>query len=335
MATVDQTPPFEDAPPAFGLVGNSPEIQRVLRTIHKLKNNRWPVLLLGESGTGKELVARAIHAVSPGPRGVFVPVDSAALPSTLVESELFGHLKGSFTGATADKRGLIEQADGGTLFLDEVGELPLEIQAKLLRALQEKQIRPVGGARTIPVDLRLIAATNRDLAGEVKQGGFRLDLFYRLNVVSVPLAPLRDRCQDIPSLVQYFLARYAPGPMSLSALALQAFAQYAWPGNVRELENSIQRMVALASGAELQVSDLPSPIRNALENSGASLPQAVVSPPLVAPLADVEKLAIQRALEATRGDRQKAARLLGIGKTTLYRKLKEYALENQARARSA
>ena len=319
-----QLPLFEGATSAFGLVGDSPEIQRVLRFIYKLKNNRRPVLLLGESGTGKELVARAIHSVSPGPKGAFVPVNSAALTPTLAESELFGHARGSLTGAATSKRGLFELASGGTLFLDEIGELPLEMQAKLLRALQESEIRPIGAERTISVDVRLIAASNRELAKEVEQGRFRADLFYRLNVISMRLAPLRARLEDIPALAQHFLHLCAPRPMTLPAGILQFMASYDWPGNVRELENCIQRMTALASGTELQVGDLPTQLRNAVEVSEGMRAREVLLGPPVKPMAEVEKLAIDHAMKVARGDRRKAAQLLGIGKTTLYRRLKEY-----------
>lgn len=314
---------FEGAPSAFGLVGNSPEIQRVLRIIHKLKNNRSPVLLLGESGTGKELAARALHSVSPGTTGVFVAVNTAALASTLMESELFGHARGSFTGSAGARRGLIEQAHGGTLFLDEIGECPPDMQVKLLRAIEEKEIRPVGAERAIHVDLRLIAATHRDLAGEVHAGRFRADLYYRINVITIRLPPLRDRKQDIPLLVAHFLKKHAPRAMSCPEEVLRCFRECDWPGNVRQLENCVQRMAALCSGAELDPADLPTQIRNAAEGAEA-FPARLATPAGISPLADVERLAIEHAMKAARGDRRKAAKLLGIGKTTLYRKLKEY-----------
>jgi two-component system response regulator HydG len=323
MSLLAQWPLFEGAQSAFGLVGDSPEIHRVLRFIRKLKNNRSPVLLLGESGTGKELVARALHAVSPG-KGAFVAVNSAALLPTLVESELFGHTRGAFTGAVAARRGLIEQAHGGTLFLDEIGEFPLEMQAKLLRALEEKEIRPVGAGHSIPAVIRLIAATNRDLARDVEQGRFRGDLFYRVNVISIRLPPLRDRRQDIPLLVSHFLAAYAPRPMSFTEATLECFQQYDWPGNVRELENCVLRMVALASGSEVDLGDLPTALRNAMEASAAMPPRQTTPSPAVMPLADVEREKILHAMQLYRGDCRKVCRELGIGKTTLYRKLKQY-----------
>ncbi len=326
-----QLPLFEDAHSTFGLVGDSPEIQRVLRIIHKLEHNRSPALLLGESGTGKELAARALHEVS-AVRGPFVAVNAAALPATLMESELFGHTRGSFTGATAAKRGLIEQAHGGTLFLDEIGEFPLELQAKLLRALEEKEIRPVGADRAVRVEVRWIAATNRDLAQEVVSGRFRTDLFYRLNVVAVRLPPLRERRDDIPLLVSHFLRRYAPPTMTLTTGALRCLRHYDWPGNVRELGNSIQRMVAFCSGEEIHVGDLPTQVRNAAEGEARTEPRLVAPPARAASLAEVERLAIEHAMKVARGDRRKAARLLGIGKTTLYRRLKEYEKESKGRA---
>jgi transcriptional regulator with GAF, ATPase, and Fis domain len=224
---------LEGATSAFGLVGDSPEIHRVLRFIHKLKDNRSPVLLLGESGTGKELVARALHAVSPGVRGVFVAVNCAALAPTLVESELFGHARGSFTGATEARQGLIEQAQGGTLFLDEIGELSPEIQAKLLRALETREIQPVGAARLVAVDFRLLAATNRDLRAEATTGAFREDLFYRLSVIPVVLPLLRERRGDIPLLVRHFMDKHARRPRRVSPEALDFLIRYDWPGNVR------------------------------------------------------------------------------------------------------
>jgi DNA-binding NtrC family response regulator len=315
---------LEGATSAFGLVGDSPEIHRVLRIIQKLKNNRSPVLLLGESGTGKELVARALHEVSPGVRGVFVAVNCAALAPTLAESELFGHTRGSFTGATEARQGLLEQAQGGTLFLDEIGELSLEIQAKLLRALETREVRPVGAARLVSVDFRLLAATNRDLLAEAEREAFRADLFYRLSVIHVVLPPLRGRRGDIPLLVRHFVDKHARSPLRVSPEALDSLIRYDWPGNVRQLENCLLRMLALASSEELGVADLPTQLRNALESAEGLPPRAVAAAPVVAPLCDVERQAIEHAMKATGGDRRKAAQLLGIGRTTLYRKLKVY-----------
>jgi transcriptional regulator with PAS, ATPase and Fis domain len=329
------------------LVGQSPRIRNVLRMVEKLGRCRWPVLLLGETGTGKEVVARSIHNVNPV--GPFVTIDCSSLVGPLMESELFGHVKGAFTGAIVSKTGLIEHANGGTAFFDEIGELPLDLQAKLLRVLQEKEFRPVGSLSQRRSDFRVIAATNRDLAKEVEKGTFRRDLFYRLNVVNMRLAPLRDRIEDIPALIAHFLGRYGKGH-TLTQETLEAMLSYDWPGNVRELENSIQHMVAINSGPLLHVTELPSMLQNQLiarksqflsvaagahpfakppgeasahEHRGAASDS--VRPPIV-PLTQMERQAILDALEYTKGDRAVAANLLGIGRTTLYRKLKEYQL---------
>jgi DNA-binding NtrC family response regulator len=307
--------------------------------IEKLGRSKWPALLLGETGTGKEVVARAIHNVNPV--GPFVTIDCSSMVGPLMESELFGHVKGSFTGAVMAKPGLIELANGGTAFFDEVGELPLDLQAKLLRVLQEKEFRPVGSVQTRRSDFRIIAATNRDLAAEVEKGMFRKDLYYRLNVVSVRLAPLRERRDDIPRLVDFFLEKYGRGQMIDSA-ALELMMLYDWPGNVRELENAVQQMVALDSGPTLGTAGLPSPLRNfQLGREFGSVSPVLGSAPVpspsqlrpspgrgspVLPLAEVERRAILQAIEHTRGDRAVAAHLLGIGRTTLYRKLKEYGV---------
>jgi transcriptional regulator with PAS, ATPase and Fis domain len=328
------------------LVGQSPRIRNVLRMVDKLGRCRWPVLLLGETGTGKEVVARSIHNVNPV--GPFVTIDCSSMVGPLMESELFGHAKGAFTGAVGQKIGLIESADGGTAFFDEIGELPLDLQAKLLRVLQEKEFRPVGSLTHRRSDFRVIAATNRDLAKEVEKGTFRRDLFYRLNVVNVRIAPLRDRKEDIPALIAHFLSRHGRNH-SLTQETLEAMISYDWPGNVRELENCIQHMVAINSGPLLHVMELPSMLQNhLLSKKNQYLSVAVGSPslskppgeadshqhrasaehdrPRIVPLNQVERNAIMDALEYTKGDRAIAANLLGIGRTTLYRKLKEYQL---------
>jgi transcriptional regulator with PAS, ATPase and Fis domain len=332
--------------PAPLLVGQSPRIRNVLRMVDKLGHCRWPVLLLGETGTGKEVVARSIHKVQPV--GPFVTIDCSSLVGPLMESELFGHVKGAFTGAVTPKTGLIEVANGGTAFFDEIGELPLDLQAKLLRVLQEKEFRPVGSLTHRRSDFRVIAATNRDLAKEVEKGAFRRDLFYRLNVVNLRLAPLRDRKEDIPSLIAHFLARHARGHI-LTQETLEAMLSYDWPGNVRELENCIQHMVAINTGPLLHAAELPSMLQNhLLAKKAQSLSVAVGFQPLskppgeapshehrgapegayrpIIPLMQMEKQAIIEALAYTKGDRAIAANLLGIGRTTLYRKLKEYQL---------
>jgi transcriptional regulator with PAS, ATPase and Fis domain len=328
------------------LVGQSPRIRNVLRMVDKLGRCRWPVLLLGETGTGKEVVARSIHNVHA--MGPFVTIDCSSLVGPLMESELFGHVKGAFTGAVTPKTGLIETANGGTAFFDEIGELPLDLQAKLLRVLQEKEFRPVGSLLQKRSDFRVIAATNRDLAKEVEKGTFRQDLFYRLNVVNLRLAPLRDRKEDIPALLAHFLARHGKGH-SFTQETLEAILSYDWPGNVRELENCIQHMVAINTGPLLHAAELPSMLQNHLMLKKAqALAVAVGFQPLskppgeassherrgpqesnyspIIPLTQMERRAILEALEYTKGDRAIAANLLGIGRTTLYRKLKEYQL---------
>jgi DNA-binding NtrC family response regulator len=336
--------PFDraDAPPV--LVGQSPRIRQVLQLIEKLGRTRTPVLILGETGTGKEVVARAIHAA--GARGPFVPIDCSALVGPLMESELFGHTRGAFTGAAGPKTGLVEVANGGTAFFDEIGELGLDVQAKLLRVIQEKEFRPVGSVERRRADFRVIAATNRDLATEVERGRFRKDLYYRLNVVTVRLPPLRERKDDLPALVEHFLARYGCRHV-ITHECMDAMLSYDWPGNVRELENCIQRMVAINSGPLLHTGDLPSALQNALAAArhplrsaaatASAAPSRAAAPVLADPaapyvqiplfsLTEMERDAIVRALEYTRGDRAMAAQLLGIGRTTLYRKLKEYGL---------
>jgi two-component system, NtrC family, response regulator AtoC len=241
-----------------GIVGSSVKIQDVLRMVARLKDTRTPVLIYGESGTGKELVARAIHFRGAFANRPFVAVDCGSLVPTLIESELFGYEKGAFTGALKSKQGLFQSADGGTVFLDEVGELPLELQAKLLRVLQEKEVRPVGSNQRVKVDVRVIAATNRDLEAAYKVGAFRKDLYFRLNVVTVHVPALRERRSDIPMLVHFFLERYAPGSgLQISSAAMKSLMQYDWPGNVRELENCIERAVALGNGRLVDLGDLP------------------------------------------------------------------------------
>ena len=245
--------------PRHVLVGQSPRTRHVLHLIQKLGKCRWPALLLGETGTGKEVVARAIHNINPA--GAFVTIDCSSMVGPLMESELFGHVKGAFTGAATAKVGLIEAANGGTAMFDEIGELPLDLQAKLLRVLQEKEFRPVGSVTNRRSDFRIIAATNRDLAKEVEKGTFRRDLYFRLNVINIRLAPLRERKEDIPSLINHFLSRVG-GNYTLTAEAMEVMLNYDWPGNVRELENCIQHMVAINSGPLLHVGDLPSSLQN-------------------------------------------------------------------------
>lgn len=321
---------------AHGLIGRSPQIQAIRRLIEKASRNRLPVLLLGESGTGKEVVSRAIHNAQP--RGNFVPIDCGSLVGTLMESELFGHVKGSFSGASENKKGLVEVADGGTAFFDEIGDLPLEMQVKLLRLIQEREFRPVGALQWRKVDLRIIAATHRDLKAEVAAGRFRNDLFFRLDVFVIHLAPLRDRKEDIPLLVDYFLEQCTAAglpPFRPGNDVLQALQTYDWPGNVRELKHYIERMAAMHSEGTLHNYDLPSALQNhvaaaELHHLSEAVDEwpleeyRVQSPAPVISLPQCEKDAIVRALAETRGERGRAAKILGIGRTTLYRKMKEY-----------
>jgi DNA-binding NtrC family response regulator len=331
------------------IIGESERTHQIVRLVKKVGKGRWPVLLLGETGTGKEVVARAIHNVNPS--GPLVTIDCSSLVGPLMESELFGHTRGAFTGAVGTKIGLIELANGGTAFLDEIGELPLDLQAKLLRVLQEKEFRPVGSLTSRTSDFRVVAATNRDLAKDVQRGTFRRDLYYRLNVVTMKLAPLRERKADIVPLMEHFLRRHA-SDHKFTQGAVDSLMEYDWPGNVRELENCIQQMLAINTGPLLHVGDLPSPIQNFLQarkvnafsmaagagngtvaaNGNGSPerkgPASASSLPFtdapVLPLNEVERRAILQALDYTNGDRAIAASLLGIGRTTLYRKLKEY-----------
>jgi DNA-binding NtrC family response regulator len=305
-----------------GIVGTSAKIQDVMRMVSRLKDTRTPVLITGESGTGKELVARAMHFRGPLAQMPFVAVDCGALVPTLMESELFGHEKGAFTGALKSKAGLFQAANGGTIFLDEIGELPLELQAKLLRVLQEKEVRPVGSNEKTPVDVRVIAATNRDLEAAYRAGTFRKDLFFRLNVVTVHMPALREHRSDIPLLVHCFLDRYAPNEnIQITPGAMKSFLQYDWPGNVRELENCIARAVALGDRRNIDVNDLPAAVRVEQELRLSDADTAALS---TTALADLERITILRVFEQAGGDKVLAGRMLGISRATLYRKLKRY-----------
>src|SRR5579863_2958755 len=337
-----------------GIVGASAKIQDVLRMVSRLKDTRTPVLIAGESGTGKELVARAIHFHGSLATRPFVAVDCGSLVPTLIESELFGYEKGAFTGAVKSKAGLFQSASGGTVFLDEIGELPLELQAKLLRVLQEKEVRPVGSNQKIKVDVRVIAATNRDLESEYRNGTFRKDLYFRLNVVTVHVPSLRERRSDIPMLVNWFCERYAPGAeLRVSNAAMKALMNYEWPGNVRELENCVERAVALGNGQLIDLGDLPpslagsnlagsqlasesapglvSSLAASAEVNMRSGDGAASAPPLsTTDLEDIERATIQRVFEQVKGDKALAGRMLGISRATLYRKLKRYNISGSA-----
>jgi DNA-binding NtrC family response regulator len=307
-----------------GIVGSSAKIQDVLRMISRLKDTRTPVLISGESGTGKELVARAIHFRGSFANRPFVAVDCGSLVPTLIESELFGYEKGAFTGALRSKTGLFQSANGGTIFLDEIGELPLEMQAKLLRVLQEKEIRPVGSNQKVKVDVRVVAATNRDLEAEYRNGTFRKDLYFRLNVVTVHLPALRERRSDIPMLAHWFLDRHAPdSAMQVTHTAMKCLLQYDWPGNVRELENCIERAVALGDGKIIDLSDLPPTIASA--SPSADVPVSAITGAVSSTdLEDIERATIERVFEQVKGDKAMAGKMLGISRATLYRKLKRY-----------
>jgi two-component system response regulator AtoC len=313
------------------IVGDSPAMADVLRRVRKVAPAKATVLLTGESGTGKELVARALHELSPRAALPFVAVNCGAIPAELVESELFGHVKGAFTDATRSKKGLVAEADGGTLFLDEIGELPLLLQVKLLRFLQEEEIRRVGDVRSEKVDVRVVAATARDLEAAVKAGQFREDLFYRLNVVGVRLPPLRERPEDIPALARHFLARCAPAragaPLAgLAEDALEALRAYRWPGNVRELEHAMERATVLAEGPEVHEADLPDRVRDRVAPAPAvALPEGSLS--IKRATRQVEEELIRRALARTGGNRTRAAELLELSYRALLYKIKEFGID--------
>jgi DNA-binding NtrC family response regulator len=322
-----------------GIVGCSPEMEKLYRILSKVAYSTHPVLILGESGTGKELVARSIHFNGPNAAKPFVTMDCGSLVPTLIESELFGHVRGAFTGAESTRQGVLASADGGTVFLDEVGELPLDLQAKLLRALQEKEIRPVGSTVSKPISVRVLAATNRDLTAMVEQGRFRKDLYFRLNVVNLRIPPLRHRREDIAPLALHFLARNEKETgvvRVISDSTLRLISEYDWPGNVRELENAIERACALSSGPAVHMGDLPTQLQNFRlqqgptgrfdeEESGRGQATGAESDEIVS-IAEMEKQAILGTIRQLKGDKLMAAKMLGIGKTTLYRKLKEYGI---------
>jgi len=313
-----------------GIIGTSANIQDVLRMISRLKDTRTPVLISGESGTGKELVARAIHFRGTMAQTPFVAVDCGSLVPTLMESELFGYEKGAFTGAIKTKAGLFQAANGGTIFLDEIGELPLEMQAKLLRVLQEKEVRPVGSNANVTIDVRVIAATNRDLEAAYRDGTFRKDLYFRLNVVTVHLPALRDRRSDIPMLVHHFLDRYAAGAnLQVTPAAMKSLLHYDWPGNVRELENCVARAVTLGDHHTIDVHDLPPAIRTEQASATTLSPQDSASISTTA-LAEMERMTILRVFEQANGDKALAGKMLGISRATLYRKLKRYNIPVKA-----
>jgi two-component system response regulator AtoC len=319
-------------PPA--LIGDGGVMQRLRETIERVAGTRSTVLILGESGTGKELVARAIHDASPRRDQRFVAINSAAIPAALLESELFGHRRGAFTDAVRDKPGLFEDADGGTLFLDEIGELPLALQAKLLRVLQGGEIRRIGDTTPVKVDVRLIAATLRDLADDVRDGRFREDLYYRLNVLPVAIPPLRERAEDIPQLARFFAQRHAArhqlGEVELSDVAIEALVRQPWPGNVRELENVLERAVILADapalkgGARVIDADYLGTVMNVQGAASTTSESAALS--IKKATREIEQDLIRRALGVTKGNRTNAAKLLEISHRALLYKMKEYGI---------
>ena len=315
----------------FGrLIGGTPVMKRLYRTIEKVASTDATVLIVGESGTGKELVARTLHRSSPRGEAAFVAVNCAAIPESLIESELFGHEKGTFTGAHRQRLGKFEEANGGTLFLDEIASMPLPLQAILLRVLQERRITRLGGSGEIEVDVRVVAASNRDLPQLVREGHFREDLFYRLNVVAVELPPLRDRRDDVPLLARFFLedasARHGREVGSLPPATVRLLMDYGWPGNVRELANAVERLVLLAEDDGLSVEDLPAPIREAVDSTAAPIRLPVEGLAWDA----MEESLLQQALDRASGNRAAAARLLGLSyKAFLYR-LEKFGLGDDA-----
>ncbi len=313
---------------SFGnIIGKSPQMQKVFQLIKQVANTNSNVIIYGKSGTGKELVAKAIHYNSLKRDKPFIAVNCSAIPESLLESELFGHEKGAFTGAVSSRKGLFEEANGGTIFLDEVGDMSLAMQAKLLRVLEDKEIRAVGSDKPRKIDVRVIAATHKDLEKAVKEGTFREDLFYRLNVIPIYLPKLKERVEDIPLLVEYFLKKYgeeAGRPnIRISREALACMMKYSWPGNVRELENLIERLVVLSTGDEIRVEDLPDYI-------GVCKAETVVEELTLGEritLEELEKRYILKVLRETGWHKSNAAKILGIDRRTLYRKIKEYKLE--------
>ncbi len=306
------------------IVGSSDKLGEVLDLAGRVAPSDASVLITGESGTGKELLAKGIHFNSLRVAGPFVAVNCAAIPENLIESELFGHVKGAFTGAIRDKEGRFEQADGGTLLLDEIGDLRIDLQAKILRALQERQVDRVGGSRPIPVDARVVASTNKDIERAVKEGSFREDLYYRLSVITLSVPPLRERRDDIPLLVSHFLKKFNPGAnVRVDAGAMTILASYGWPGNVRELENVIQRASVLRRGETIAAADLPEKLKKekmSVENIILNLPDEGIS------LEELEKNLIVKALEKHKGNQTHAAEYLGITRPTLIYRMEKYGI---------
>ena len=306
------------------IIGKSVEMQRIFQMVRKAADSKASVLITGESGTGKELIANALHNLSPRKSNPFIKVHCAALSETLLESELFGHEKGAFTGAAARKRGRFELANTGTIFLDEIGEINQNVQIKILRVLQDKRFERVGGEETLEVDVRVIAATNRNLEEEIAQGRFREDLFYRLNVVHIQVPPLRDRKDDIPLMLNAFLDEFNrennKSITGFDSRSRSALYKYDWPGNIRQLRNCVESAVVMCSGNEITLEDLPPTVRGAAESNVIQVPVGIT-------MAEAEKIIIQQNLASNQGNKTKTADILGIGRKTLHRKLEEYGEE--------
>jgi DNA-binding NtrC family response regulator len=305
------------------ILGSAPTMRRMFELLESVAGSDANVLIVGESGTGKELVANSLHARSPRAGGPLVKINCAALPKDLIESELFGHVKGAFTGAATDKPGLLEEAHRGSVLLDEITEMPLDLQAKLLRVIEDRQVRRLGGSRTVPVDFRVLCSTNRDPEAAVREGRLRQDLYFRINTVTVALPPLRERTGDVPLLARAFLERFrARHGRQVDGIAPEAYRRlltYPWPGNVRELEHAIERAVLVARGADITVSDLPEALRTEVGSSAAAAPAA-------GSLEEIERVSIIRALESTGWNKQAAAALLGLRRPTLYSKMRRHGI---------
>jgi DNA-binding NtrC family response regulator len=314
----------DSAPDPYGIVAHSPQMRRALDLVARAAPADTPVLVLGESGTGKELLARALHAASPRHARAFLAINCSAIPETLLESQLFGHRRGAFTDAREDHRGLFQEADGGTILLDEIGDMPRSLQAKLLRVLQEREVHPLGAAAPVPVNVRVVAATHRDLETLYTAGQFRHDLYYRLNVITIRVPPLRERPEDMAPLVAHFLKKHVQRlgrqDATVSVEAMELFRRHGWPGNVRELENAIERALVLGPGPVIRVEDLPDDLRHSLRGPAGSQP--------VRQLAEIEREQILKALHAVNGNKAAAARLLGLDRKTLYRKLDLYGIRS-------
>jgi DNA-binding NtrC family response regulator len=312
----------DSAPERSGIVAHSPQMRRALDLIARAAPADTPVLILGESGTGKELLARALHAASPRHARAFLAINCSAIPETLLESQLFGHRRGAFTDAREDHRGLFLEADGGTILLDEIGDMPRSLQAKLLRVLQQREVHPLGAAAPVPVDVRVVAATHRDLETLYTAGQFRHDLYYRLNVITIRVPPLRERPEDLAPLVAHFLKKHVQRlgrqDATVSVGAMELFRRHGWPGNVRELENAIERALVLGPGPVIRVEDLPDDLRHSLREPAGPQP--------VRQLAEMEREQILKALHSVNGNKAAAARLLGLDRKTLYRKLELYGI---------